>query len=84
MGDIGKGGTVMYDKLYATIDELYDEELEVLTEVAGALLRGQTDYGPLSLGDDPRDFVREAADEDRDWLAYRAMQIVRDRKHRRD
>lgn len=70
----------IYDQLDLAIESLHDTELEVLLEVAEALQKGQDDYGGLDLYEDPRDFVREAWDEDRDWLAYRAMQIVQDRK----
>ena len=73
----------LYERLDNAIGELYDDELEVLSEVAEALLKGQTDYGPFDLAKDPRDWVREALDEDRDWLAYRAAQIVADRKRAR-
>lgn len=73
---------MVYRRLDNIIDELWDDELEVLAEVAEALLRGQTTYGALDLAQDPRDFAKEALDEERDYLAYRAMQIVQERKRR--
>lgn len=81
MGDSSeKTGHHPYDRVVEVAGELYDEELEVLAEVAEALLHGQTEYGALDLGRDARDFKWEALDEERDYLAYRAMQIVAERK----
>lgn len=68
-----------YKRLMALVSQLYEQEIAVLTEVAEGLLQGQTGYARLDLANDTRDFNREAAQEDRDWLAYRAMAIVRDR-----
>lgn len=68
-----------WSRLNTAAEQLYPEELTVLAEVAESLLRGQTSYSPLDLAKDGRDFARESWDEDRDYLAYRAMQIVRGR-----
>lgn len=72
----------LYQRLDNAIEMLYDDELEVLAEVAEALRRGQDTYGKLDLATDPRDFHDEAMAEERDYLAYRAMQIVQERKRR--
>ena len=69
-----------YSRVIAAADELFDEELDVLAEVAEALLRGQTEYGALDVVNDTRNYHKEGHAEQRDYLAYRAMQIVKERK----
>jgi hypothetical protein len=58
------------------------DELEVLLEVAEALVHGSVKYGALDLNNDVRDFAAEALEEQRDYLAYRAMEIVKERRMR--
>lgn len=85
MGHTRKGKDMsfsLYQRLDNAIEALYDDELEVLAEVAEALKRGQETYGRLDLAVDPRDFYDEAFQEERDNLAYRAMEIVKERRLR--
>lgn len=67
------------EQLQGLIGRLGDGEKELLREVADGLLTGQIRYGLFQLTDDPRDFRYEAFQEDRDWLVYRAAEIVRNR-----
>lgn len=60
--------------------DLGDDEVEVLLEQAAALRDGRAVYGELKIAEDPRDFAVEALEEDRDWLVYRAADIVRQRR----
>lgn len=69
-----------YDRILVAAARLNEDERDVLAEVAEGLVHGQDIYGKMDLASDTRDFVLEATHEDRDWLVYRAMQIVAQRR----
>ena len=48
-------------------------------ECAERILVGQQRYGRLDLAHDPRDWEREAREEDLDGIAYRAFAVVKRR-----
>lgn len=52
------------------------EELKVLLAVAQGMLKGGKQYGPMRLGNDPRDMVQEALEEVRDALVYIGAKLV--------
>lgn len=60
--------------------QLNEDEQSVLAEVAEGLVIGKKNHGDLNLASDMRDFRMEAMQEDRDWLVYRAMQLVAQRR----
>jgi NTP pyrophosphatase (non-canonical NTP hydrolase) len=62
------------------LDQLGEDEVEVLAEVAEGLAKGRRAYGELRVEGDRRDFDREALDEVRDGLAYAAMAAIRRRR----
>lgn len=63
------------------IAALNPDELAVLESALDDLLtgleRGRENYGPLWLHNDPRDFLAEAREEQRDQMLYLAMDLVR-------
>lgn len=70
------------------IDEMHtaglDDEIEVMLEVAQRLWRGKRTYGNFNLSKEPRDLIKEADEEDIDWLSYRAAAIIKERRSRRN
>jgi hypothetical protein len=66
-------------ELEAIIDMLGDDEVRVLTRIAGRLLHGLELYGSLDLAQDVRDFDTEAREEVEDCLVYLACRWLRDR-----
>ncbi len=66
-------------ELAAIIDQLGDDEVRVLTRIAGRLLHGLELYGCLDLAEDVRDFDTEAREEVEDCLVYLACRWLRDR-----
>lgn len=61
--------------------ELNDDETAVVREILDALVKGREKYGPMNVMDE-RDYRREAFEEDRDWLVYRAAEVVRNKRSR--
>jgi hypothetical protein len=64
-------------ELEAIIGQLGEDEVRVLTRIAGRLLHGLELYGCLDLAQDARDFRREAQEEIEDYLVYFACQSLR-------
>jgi len=63
--------------LLALTTQLNRDEMAVLIDVAGGLVRGREVYGPLDVRTDRRDFVREVGEELRDTIVYAAMERIR-------
>lgn len=68
------------ERLAALLDQLGEDEVEVLAEVADGLAKGRRVYGELRIEGDQRDFEREALDEVRDGLVYAAAAAIRRRR----
>lgn len=66
-------------ELEAIIGQLGDDEVRVLTRIAGRLLHGLELYGCLDLAEDVRDFDTEAREEVEDCLVCLACRWLRDR-----
>lgn len=67
----------MLDRLLQLTATLNRDEMAVLVEVAEGLVKGRGEYGPLDVLDGRHDYVREAADEARDLIAYMGMVRVK-------
>jgi hypothetical protein len=65
------------EELSAIVEALGDDEVRVLTRIAGRLLRGADIYGRLDVASDQRDFGREAREEIEDFLVYAACGWLR-------
>jgi hypothetical protein len=65
------------EELSAIADVLGDDEVRVLTRIAGRLLRGAEIYGRLHVASDQRDFRNEAREEIEDFLVYAACGWLR-------
>ena len=72
--------TNLHELFYIAEHDLGEDEVEVLLEVAAALRDGRSVYGELRLNEDPRDFKREALEEDKDAIIYRVADYVRNRR----
>jgi hypothetical protein len=64
-------------ELEAIVEKLGEDEVRVLTRIAGRLLRGSEVYGGLNLARDARDFAQEAREEIEDALVYFACRHLR-------
>lgn len=64
-------------RLLTLTAHLNADEMAVLVEVAEGLVKGREVYGPLDVTDGRFDYVREAGDELRDFIAYAGMQRVK-------
>jgi len=60
-------------------NRLGEDELLVLAEIAERMVAGRAQYGEYIAGTDPRDHLREAAEEGMDAAVYLAMLAVRER-----
>lgn len=56
--------------------------VEICTEVGAGIVRGQKIYGYMDLEHNDRNLLAEAEEEDRDWMTYRLMDFVRERRRR--
>lgn len=75
----------LHQILDATVEFLNADELEVLTEIAQRIVRGQKTYGYMDLDElDGRDLLVEADEEDDDWIVYRIMHSIKERRARKD
>jgi hypothetical protein len=58
--------------------------VEIATEIGAGVVRGQKIYGYMDLEHNDRNLLAEAEEEDRDWVTYRLMDFVRERRRRED
>ena len=65
------------ERLKQLIDHASADEVRVLLLLAERLTAGRSQYGPLRLDTDRRDFAHEAIEEAADLLMYWAMQMLR-------
>lgn len=63
---------------------LNDDELTVVTTVAGRMSRGRTAYGPLDIARDGRDMAKEILEEVLDAQAWCAMALLKIRAAHED
>jgi hypothetical protein len=56
--------------------------IEIATEIGAGVVRGQKIYGYMDLEHNDRNLLAEAEEEDRDWVTYRLMDFVRERRRR--
>ncbi len=56
--------------------------VEIVTEIGAGVVRGQKIYGYMDLEHNDRNLLAEGDEEDRDWVTYRLMDMVRDRRRR--
>ncbi len=70
----------MLNKLLKLTTQLNADELAVLVEVAEGLVRGREVYGEMNVTDGRYDYVKEAGEELRDFMAYAGMQSVKLRR----
>ena len=66
--------------LLALTAKLNSDEMAVLVEVAEGLVKGREVYGPLDVTDGRFEYVKEAQDELRDFIAYAGMQKIKLRR----
>lgn len=59
--------------------ELGEDELRVLVQIASRLRQGREEYGALSIASDPRDWMGEACAEYLDASVYLAVEMLRRR-----
>lgn len=76
-------------KLADMVEFMNDDEqavmatlLEIANEIGAGVVRGQKIYGYMNLEEDDRNLLAEGDEEDRDWVTYRLMDMVRDRRRR--
>ena len=68
---------LLIGELRGLLDIASDDELAAFAVIARRVMGGgRTQYGPLDLAADKRDFAKEAADEAADLLWYAAIQAV--------
>ena len=72
------------EQLGRTLPMLGNDEVVVLAALAKRILVGQQQYGKLDLANDRRDWRKEKAEEEQDWLFYAVFEdlkreMVRDR-----
>lgn len=56
--------------------------LEIVGEIGEGIVRGQKIYGYMDLLTNDKNLLAEGDEEDRDWVTYRLMDMVRDRLRR--
>lgn len=56
--------------------------VEICGEIGAGVVRGQKIYGYMDLMNDDRDHLAESEEEDRDWVTYRLMHFVKERRKR--
>src|SRR5437763_1932362 len=67
----------MRARLSAATKKLNRDEMEVVVWLAERMAKALSDYGPLVIDGDPRNFQKEAGEEAIDGLAYLAMESIR-------
>ena len=65
------------EQLGRTLPRLGNDEVVVLAELAARILVGQEQYGRLDLANDKRDWRKEKAEEEKDWLFYVVFEDLR-------
>ena len=70
----------MREYLDRMLDEMAEDELEVMVEIAEGLTQGRRQYGPLVLDTDERDFHEEGIQELRDFCIYEAAVAIQRRR----
>lgn len=75
---------ISFDSLTSACVKLDADEVEVVAMVAARLVKGRKQYGSIGpkLSDPNWDFLKEAEEEDWDWLAYRAAAVVAERRRK--
>jgi hypothetical protein len=54
--------------------------VEIAVEIGAGIVRGQKIYGYMDLEHNDRNLIAESEEEDRDWVTYRLMDFVRERR----
>lgn len=70
------------ERVLVCMEQLGEDELEVLAEVAEGMAVGRSVYGELRIATDKRNMEREALAEARDGLVYTAVALIRARRAR--
>lgn len=76
--------TETLQELTTHLATLNDDELTVVTTVAGRMSRGRVAYGPLDIARDGRDMAAEILEEVHDGLAYAALALMKIRAAHED
>lgn len=56
--------------------------VEICVEIGAGIVRGQKIYGYMDLEHNDRNLLAESEEEDRDWVTYRLMDFVRERRRK--